>query len=152
LYNPLSYQYHSGRIVDERDYHYIIKNENVPKNRTGSIDEKHEGGQGDDQLLAASSNNNIDASNLVNVDCNNSSQEDTTRNGGADETVSCKQYLVHFPAGKTGGGKVDFYHWIFLEEHAINMGYCLIWAQRHRKRGEESSSFGKTAHGRLISI
>jgi hypothetical protein len=133
LFNPISNIYHSGRIVDERDYYYYysaIKSKNDKTNRVcNSMDEEYDE-KGNDRNHAFSGN--LDPSRIALA--GESSNEGVTGNE-EHEAASCKQYLVHFPAGRTGGGKVDFYHWIFLEEHAINLGYCLIWAQRHRKRG-----------------
>jgi hypothetical protein len=134
LFNPMSNQYQSGRIVDERDYYYytIIMNNKDERKRDGSITDNG----------VSSSDDNVDQSSSSIVHGDSTNKEDV--DGKEQGMASCKQYLIHFPAGKLGGGKVDFYHWIFLEEHAINLGYCIIWAQRHRKRG----TFGFFAVGR----
>lgn len=43
-----------------------------------------------------------------------------------DDAIGRTQYLVRFRAG-VDGRKIPVHQWIFLEEHALNVGVALVW-------------------------
>jgi hypothetical protein len=49
-----------------------------------------------------------------------------------DNRIGKTQYLVRFRSG-VDGRKVPVHQWIFLEEHALSVGLCVVWADPSRK-------------------
>jgi len=162
LFNPIEDAYHIGRIVDWRDVplsdgddtcnHHDNETTKVPPSekkstQEGNIEEivprakrgrprKHpisSGGSSASMAIAMESTSEKVASAakdkpITSTAAGGSEAED----GIIDNRIGKTQYLVRFRSG-VDGRKVPVHQWIFLEEHALSVGLCVVWADPSRK-------------------